>query len=119
MLCKRCDGLLVSDDFMNLREESSQMRFQGYRCVNCGCREYDPTKKDTRTDGYDVESGILQYLAQHGSSTLEELARMLTGFTLNQVLFAVDRLSRDGRIILRHPSRFDYLVSAMEYDTHG
>jgi len=119
MLCKRCDGLLVSDDFMNLREESSQMRFQGYRCVNCGCREYDPTKNDTRTDGYDVESGILQYLAQHGSSTLEELARMLTGFTLNQVLFAVDRLSRDGRIILRHPSRFDYLVSAMEYDTHG
>jgi hypothetical protein len=81
-------------------------------------REFDLARRDPRTEGYAVESAILQHLDQHGSCTLEELARMLAGFTLNQVLFGVDRFSRDGRIILRHPSRFDYLVSAMECHTH-
>lgn len=42
MLCTRCGGLLIIDDSMDLNLESSQIRPQGYRCVNCGCIE-DPT----------------------------------------------------------------------------
>lgn len=47
MLCTRCGGLLVIDDFMDLQQERSQMRSQGYRCVNCGCIE-DPTIRANR-----------------------------------------------------------------------
>jgi hypothetical protein len=47
MLCTRCGGLLVIDDIMDLWEESSQMRSQAYRCVNCGCVE-DPTIRANR-----------------------------------------------------------------------
>lgn len=39
MLCTRCGGLLIIDDSMDLHLESSQIRSQGYRCVNCGCIE--------------------------------------------------------------------------------
>jgi hypothetical protein len=62
-------------------------------------------------DAYEVEPAILRYLAEQGSCTSEELFRALSHFTLNQVFFAIDRLSRDGRVSLRHPTRCDYLVS--------
>ena len=60
----------------------------------------------------EVEAAILRHVAEHGSCTSEELFRALSHFTLNQVFFAIDRLSRDGRVSLRHPTRCDYLVSA-------
>ena len=42
MLCARCGGLLIIDDSMDLHQENSRIRSEGYRCVNCGCIE-DPT----------------------------------------------------------------------------
>lgn len=59
-----------------------------------------------------VESAICQHLEEQGSSTMEELVHSLSRFTLNQVFFAIDRLSREGKISLRHPTRFAYLVAA-------
>jgi hypothetical protein len=43
----------------------------------------------------------------------------LSRFTFNQVFSAIDRLSRDGRISLRHPTRFTYLVFAAGAGTHN
>lgn len=37
---------------------------------------------------------------------------VLSRFTLNQLFFAIDRLSREGKIILQQPTRFAYLVSS-------
>lgn len=70
-------------------------------------------------DAYEVETAILRYLAEQGACTSEELFRSLSHFTLNQVFFAIDRLSRDGRVSLRHPTRCDYLVSAAGPGTHN
>lgn len=64
------------------------------------------------TNRIKVENAICQHLEEQGSSTMEELVRSLSRFTLNQVFFAIDRLSREGKVSLRHPTRFTYLVSA-------
>lgn len=64
------------------------------------------------THGYTVDAAILRHLEEQGSSTMEELFRSLFRFTLNQVFFAIDRLSREGKVSLRQPTRFAYLVSA-------
>jgi hypothetical protein len=65
----------------------------------------------------EVETAILRHLDEQKSCTIEELIRALSRFTFNQVFFAIDRLSRDGRISLRHPSPFNYLVSAADSGT--
>lgn len=36
MGCIRCDGLLVTDEFVDLWEVNGPMEFQGVRCLNCG-----------------------------------------------------------------------------------
>ena len=36
MGCIRCDGLLVTDEFVDLWEVNGPMEFQGMRCINCG-----------------------------------------------------------------------------------
>ena len=63
------------------------------------------------THVYAVEAAILQHLNEQDSATMEELFRSLSRFTINQLFFAVDRLSRDGKIRLRQPARFTYLLS--------
>ena len=60
----------------------------------------------------EVESAICRHLEEQGSSTMKELFRSLSRFTLNQIFFAIDRLSREGKVSLRQPTRFAYLVSA-------
>ncbi len=52
MLCRRCGGLLIIDDFMDLFQGRSRIRSQGYRCVNCGC----------------IEDAIIQANRRHGIS---------------------------------------------------
>jgi len=59
----------------------------------------------------DVESAILETLEQRGPCSLDELYQALSDYSWNQVFAAVDRLSRNGRLSLRRPGRFDYLVS--------
>lgn len=67
----------------------------------------------TNRNESEVESAILQLVDQRGSCSLDALARALADFTFTQVLFSVDCISREGKVILRHPRRFDDLVSAV------
>lgn len=60
----------------------------------------------------EVETAILRHLDEQKSCTIEELFRSLSHFTFNRVFFAIDRLSREGKVSLRQPTRFAYLVSA-------
>ncbi len=36
MECTRCDGLMVSDDLIDMQESSMSMWMKGWRCVSCG-----------------------------------------------------------------------------------
>jgi len=36
MTCARCQGLMVSDRFTDLLDDSGQLRFNGWRCIICG-----------------------------------------------------------------------------------
>jgi hypothetical protein len=60
----------------------------------------------------EIEVAIFSILERQGSISLEELVRMLPAYTWNQVFLAVDRLSREGNLTLRHPGRFAYLSLA-------
>jgi len=61
----------------------------------------------------EVETAILRHLHEHESCTIEELFRALARFPRNQVIFAIDQLSWEGKLRgLRHPTRFVYVVSA-------
>ncbi len=59
----------------------------------------------------DVEAAILETLERGGPWSLDELYQALSDYTWNQVFAAVDRMSRDGRLRLCRPGRFDYTVS--------
>jgi hypothetical protein len=58
-----------------------------------------------------VESAIRTELTSRGPCTLEALLQRLSQFSWNEVFAAIDRLSREGRLVLRHPTRFNYEVS--------
>ncbi len=58
-----------------------------------------------------IASMILQNLERFGPCTPDELVQRLPTYTWNQVFAAVDQLCRDGRLTLRRPSRFQYLIS--------
>ncbi len=60
----------------------------------------------------DVASAILHILNERGCATLEALVQALPRFTWNKVFLTVDQLSREGKVILRHPTPFEYVVSA-------
>ncbi|TKS63137.1 MAG: hypothetical protein EWM73_01792 [Nitrospira sp.] len=36
MRCQRCQGCMISDYFMDLRNVSGELDFKGWRCLNCG-----------------------------------------------------------------------------------
>ncbi|MEK9140236.1 MAG: hypothetical protein AAB308_04200 [Nitrospirota bacterium] len=58
-----------------------------------------------------VESAIRSELRQQGPCTLEALLARLPQFSWSEIFTVVDDLSREGRLVLRRPSRFDYEVS--------
>jgi hypothetical protein len=41
MHCARCDGLMVADNLIDMRESSVPMWMKGWRCVSCG-NIFDP-----------------------------------------------------------------------------
>lgn len=71
------------------------------------------------TDRIEVETAIVQHLEKQGSCTIEELVYSLPHFTFNRVFFTIDRLSREGKVSLRRPTRFAYLVSAVSSGTRN
>jgi len=36
MCCKRCNGLMIRDSFLDLRDDTGRLNFEGWRCLNCG-----------------------------------------------------------------------------------
>ena len=58
-----------------------------------------------------LESAIHQQLARVNSCSLDELASLLPGYSWAQVFFAVDRMTREGTVTLKHPGPFRYLLS--------
>ena len=56
---------------------------------------------------------VLSTIITHPDCDLDTLTGYCDGLTWNQVLSAVDQLSRDGVIRLRRPSRFLYLIAAL------
>ena len=46
-----------------------------------------------------------------GTCQSEDMVEPLAGFTWNQVFSAIDRLSRDGTLVLQRPARFGYETS--------
>jgi len=62
------------------------------------------------THNTDFESRILQEIEKLGSCTLDELVQAIQDYTWVQVFIMVDRLSRNGAVILRHPTPFEYVV---------
>jgi len=62
-----------------------------------------------RTDS--LESAIRQELAQVDTCTLEELNDRLPYYSWNQVFAEVDRLSREGAVVLRRQDSSGYILS--------
>ena len=60
---------------------------------------------------YSVESAIQQQLARVCSCSLDELTVQLSGYSWAQVFAAVDRMTREGTVALKHPGPFRYLLS--------
>ncbi|MGH7207083.1 MAG: hypothetical protein ACREI2_12850 [Nitrospiraceae bacterium] len=58
-----------------------------------------------------IKSAIVQELQKRDRLSFEDLLRLLPTCTWNQMIAAVDRLSRDRILTLRHPDRLTYLVS--------
>lgn len=59
----------------------------------------------------DLESAICQELARVGTCTLEELNERVPYSSWNQVFAAVDRLNREGTVILQRPHSSDHFLS--------
>lgn len=57
-----------------------------------------------------VEAAVLQYLHQHRICAMRELFRTHSTFTVNQMLLTVDRLSREGKLLLRYQNRCEYII---------
>jgi hypothetical protein len=68
----------------------------------------------TMTCTGEVEKDILQNLERRGPCSIEEMVTHLPGSTWNQVFSAVDRLSRNAIVTLRHHSRFGYQISLVQ-----
>ncbi len=58
----------------------------------------------------EVEVAILAYMREHWTCSMEELFRQLPQYTPNQMFLTVDRLSREGKVILRYRYRSEYVI---------
>lgn len=58
-----------------------------------------------------IESAILDEIRRQGPCSMDELVRRLSGFTWNQVFSVLDRLSREGKLLIQCKRRFEYEVT--------
>ncbi|ULA60102.1 MAG: hypothetical protein LZF60_220015 [Nitrospira sp.] len=61
-------------------------------------------------EGYDVETAVWTYMQQCRICSMEELFRHVPAFTANQLFLTVDRLSREGKVVLRYRNRAEYVM---------
>ncbi|HXF93671.1 MAG TPA: hypothetical protein VNK46_13025 [Nitrospiraceae bacterium] len=60
---------------------------------------------------YQLEAAIYRHVSRVSECSFEELVGWLPQYAWNEVFGTVDRLSRQGRLTLRHPTRFGFLIS--------
>ncbi len=58
-----------------------------------------------------IENAVIDILAHTGPCTIDEVAQSLPAHDWSEVFFAVDTMSRDGRLVFRRPSRSVYQLS--------
>jgi len=63
--------------------------------------------------GESVDDRILALLREQGAQKLDDLDKILPDVGSARFLLAIDRLSREGRILLGPPENGDYLVSVL------
>lgn len=76
-----------------------------------GSSEADKEAEDIMDRSHQLESAIYRHVSRVSECTFEELVGWLPQYSWNEVFGAVDRLSRKGRLTLRHPTRFGFLIS--------
>ena len=64
---------------------------------------------------YHLEVAIYRHLYRMSECSFEDLLALLPQYTWNEMFGTVDRLSREGRLTLRRPRRFGFVVSATEH----
>jgi hypothetical protein len=47
MTCRRCQGCMARDHFLDLQESGGEWWLEGWRCINCG-HVYDPVVEKNR-----------------------------------------------------------------------
>lgn len=60
---------------------------------------------------HQLELAIYRHVSRVSECSFEELVAWLPQYAWNEVFGTVDRLSRQGRLALRHPTRFGFLIS--------
>ncbi len=63
-----------------------------------------------------IESAIYQQLTLIGTCSLDELVGLLPGYSWVQVFSAVDRMTREGVVILKHPTPLLYSISLAPHE---
>lgn len=58
-----------------------------------------------------LESAIQQELTRVGTCSLDDIAALLPDYSWAQIFSAVDRMTREGTVSLKHPAPFRYLLS--------
>ena len=60
-----------------------------------------------------IDNRILELLEDRGARSLDHLDKSLPDVGSARLLFAIDRLSREGKILIGPPTNGDYLVSVI------
>jgi rubredoxin len=47
MTCRRCQGCMARDHFLDLQESGGEWWLEGWRCINCG-HVFDPVLENNR-----------------------------------------------------------------------
>ncbi len=47
MTCRRCEGCMTRDHFLDLQESGGEWWMEGWRCINCG-HVFDPIVEQNR-----------------------------------------------------------------------
>jgi hypothetical protein len=58
----------------------------------------------------ELETAVWQFLLQHRICSMDELFRNLPSLTANQMFLTVDRLSREGKVLLHYQNRAEYVI---------
>jgi hypothetical protein len=58
-----------------------------------------------------IENAVIDILAHSGPCTIDEVVQLLPAHDWSEVFFAVDNMSRDGRLVFRRPSSSVYQLS--------